>query len=222
VRLAQRRMLRSCASRVRSALVIALAAVTAAGCGSSRARSHPATAAATAATTHTQRVQPPVPAPRHVPSAHATLARWRLPVARYRTMAAANGRYIFLLGGIDASGATVDTVFGGEYTGTFSRAIQRVDLSSGRATIVGRLPTSYAHAMATVRDGQVFVLGGSTPAGASSAILRFDPATGAVSRAGTLPEHVADGGIATIGETTYVIGGISATPLTTVCIVRIG
>jgi hypothetical protein len=75
--------------------------------------------------------------------------------------------------------------------------------------------------MATVRAGQVFILGGSTPAGASDVILRFDPATGAVSRAGTLHEHVADGAVATVGETTYLIGGINGVPLTTVCIVRI-
>jgi Kelch motif len=97
-----------------------------------------------------------------------------------------------------------------------------VNLVTGRASIVGQLPTSYAHAMATVRDGQVFVLGGSTPAGASNAILRFNPATGRVSRAGTLPEHVADGGVATIGDATYILGGINGVPLTTVCVVRIG
>lgn len=136
----------------------------------------------------------------------------RLPQAvRYPAIAVV-GRSVYLFGGLE---------FGGEYTGTFSPAIQRVDLASGQARIVGRLPTSYAHAMATVRDGQVFVLGGSTPTGASNAILRFDPKTGAVSRAGKLPEHVADGGIATIGDTTYLLGGISAAPLTTVCIVRI-
>ena len=123
------------------------------------------------------------------------------------------GRSVFLLGGLEA---------GGEYTGTFSRSIQRVSLVTGRASIVGNLPTSYAHAMATVRDGQVFVLGGSTPAGASNAILRFNPATGRVSRAGTLPEHVADGGVATIGDTTYIVGGINGGSLTAVCVVRIG
>jgi hypothetical protein len=137
----------------------------------------------------------------------------RLPQAVRYPAVAVVGNSVYLFGGLE---------FGGEYTGTFSRAIQRVDLASGQATIVGRLPTSYAHAMATVRDGQAFVLGGSTPAGASNAILRFDPATGAVSRAGTLPEHVADGGIATIGDTTYVVGGLSGAPLMTVCIVRIG
>ena len=325
--------------------MVAIAALIVAACGGSPARPR--------ATTLTARPQRPAPTTRHGLAIHAVLARWRLPVARYRTVAVTNGRYVFLLGGIDAAGSTVDSVyrldpgsattksvgalaapthggaglllhrrafvfggagppvydlvqdydpasadtrvvghlptqradlaaaavgnevvvaagfdgtgpldtvlattddrrfrlvarlpqavrypavavvgrsvylfggleFGGEYTGTFSRAIQRVDLASGRATIVGRLPTSYAHAMATVRDDQVFVLGGSTPAGASSAILRFDPATGAISRAGTLPERVADGGIATIGDTTYVVGGISSGPLRTVCIVRIG
>jgi hypothetical protein len=136
----------------------------------------------------------------------------RLPQAVRYPAVAAVGHSVYLFGGLE---------FGGEYTGTFTRVIQMVDLASGRAAIVGRLPTPYAHAMATVRDGHVFVLGGSTPAGASSAILRFDPATRAVSRVGTLPEHVADGAIATIGGTSYVLGGISGGPIKTVCIVRI-
>jgi hypothetical protein len=88
------------------------------------------------------------------------------------------GNSVYLFGGPE---------FGGECTGTFSRAVQKVNLAGRRATIVGRLPTTYAHAMATLRAGEVFVLDGSTPARASSAILRFDPATGAVSRAGTYP-----------------------------------
>jgi N-acetylneuraminic acid mutarotase len=137
----------------------------------------------------------------------------RLPQAVRYPAVAVVGRSVYLFGGLE---------FGGEYTGTFSRAIQRVDLASGQARIVSQLPTPYAHAMATVRDGEVFLLGGSTPAGASNAILRFDPQTGAVSRAGALPEHVADGGIATIGDLTYVVGGINGGPLTTVCVVRIG
>jgi len=135
-----------------------------------------------------------------------------LPQAVRYPAVAVVGDSVYLFGGLR---------YGGEYTGTFSRSIQRVDLTSGRAAFAGRLPTSYAHAMATVRNGQVFVLGGSTPTGATNAILRFNPTTGAVSRAGTLPEHVADAGIATIGDTTYIVGGISTGPLTTVCIVKI-
>jgi N-acetylneuraminic acid mutarotase len=328
-------------------LVIALASVVVSACGGAHARPSATTKTGATAASRAATTRSPAAAARHMLAVQAVLARWRLPVARYRTMAAANGRYIFLLGGIDAAGSTVDSVyrldpakgttrlagtlatpthgaaalllgkrvfvfggagppvydlvqeydpasgdarvvghlpaaaavggqvvvaagfdgvgpvstvlattderhfrllarlpqavrypavaavgnsaylfgglrFGGEYTGTFSRAIQRVELTTGQAAIVGRLPIPYAHAMATVRGGQVFILGGSTSAGSSSAILRFDPATGAVSRAGTLPEHVADGAVATIGDTTYVIGGINGGPLTTVCIVRIG
>ncbi len=62
----------------------------------------------------------------------------------------------------------------------------------------------------------------STPAGASNAILRFNPATRRVSRAGTLPGHVADGGVATIGDTTYILAGINGGPLSVACAVRIG
>jgi len=39
-------------------------------------------------------------------------------------------------------------ISGGEYTGTFSDAMQRIDLSTGSAQVVGRLPTPLAHAMA--------------------------------------------------------------------------
>ena len=143
---------------------------------------------------------------------HFRLLAHLLLAVRYPAVAVV-GRSVYLFGGLES---------GGEYTGTFSRSVQRVNLVTGRASIVGQLPTSYAHAMATVRDGQVFVLGGSTPAAASNAILRFNPATGRVSRAGTLPEHVADGGVATIGDATYILGGINGAPLTTVCVVRIG
>ena len=336
---------------VRCAVAV-LAVVVVSACGGSRASTRATTSTGATVSSRAAKARSPVPAVRHVLRVQAVLARWRLPVARYRTVAVANGRYVFLLGGIDAAGASVDSVYrldpargttrlagalaapthgaaalllgqrafvfggagppvydlvqeydpasgntrvvghlpaqradlaatavgrhvvvaagfdgigplntvlatmderhfrllarlpeavrypavaavgnsvylfgglqsGGEYTGTFTRAIQRVNLSTGRSAVLGRLPTPYAHAMATVRDGQVFILGGSTPSGSSNAILRFNPATGAVSRAGTLPEHVADGGVATIGDTTYLFGGINGGPLTTVCIVRI-
>src|SRR5439155_14231104 len=129
---------------------------------------------------------------------------------RYPAVAAvANAVYVF--GGL---------ISGGEYTGTFSGAIQRISLRSGAATIVGHLPTPRAHAMAATVDGGSYVLGGSAPGGPSAAIRRFDPATGRLSAAGRLPEPRTDAAVATIGRTIYLLGGISSGPLASVIALR--
>lgn len=125
---------------------------------------------------------------------------------RYPAVAAA-GNDVYVFGGL---------ISGGEYTGTFTNAIQRIDLRHGSARIVGRLPTPLAHAMAARVHGRVYVLGGSTPHGPSDAIRAFDPATGRTRRAGRLPRPVTDAAVAAVGSTVYLLGGISTGPLTTV------
>ncbi len=82
------------------------------------------------------------------------VARLPRPV-RYPAVAAL-GSSVYVFGGL---------ISGGEYTGTFSDAIQRISLPSGAARVVGQLPTPLAHAMAAVVAGRIFVLGGSAPAG---------------------------------------------------------
>jgi hypothetical protein len=97
-----------------------------------------------------------------------------------------------------------------------------VNLATGRADIVGQLPTSYAHAMATVRDGQVFPLGGPRlRARAMRSFVSTRP-PGVSPAPARCRSNVADGGVATIGDTTYILGGINGGPLTVVCAVRIG
>jgi hypothetical protein len=113
-------------------------------------------------------------------------------------------------GGLDAHRVFGGLISGGESTGTFSNAIQRISLPSGTAKIVGRLPTPLAHAMAATVDGRIYLLGGSAPGGPSAAIRRFDPATSRLSIAGRLPRPRTDAAVATIGRIVYLLGGISS------------
>jgi hypothetical protein len=130
---------------------------------------------------------------------------------RYPAVAVAGGD-VYVFGGLLA---------GGEYTGTFSTAIQRIDPTSGTTSVVGHLPIPLAHAKAVVLDGQMLVLGGSTSGGPSAAIFRFDPATAQVSKMGALPEPDTDGAVAVVGDTAYLLGGISRDPIATIMAIRL-
>ena len=104
---------------------------------------------------------------------------------------------------------------GGEYNGTFTNDIQRIHLPTGTATIVGHLPVALAHAMGADVGGQLLVIGGSTPTTTSAAVYRFNPATNAISRVATLPAPLTDAAVATIGNSAYLLSGISAGPRST-------
>jgi N-acetylneuraminic acid mutarotase len=130
---------------------------------------------------------------------------------RYPAVAVAGGD-VYLFGGLLA---------GGEYTGTFSTAIQRIDPTSGTTTVVGHLPIPLAHAKAVVLDGQILVLGGSTTGGPSAAVFRFDPTTARASKMGALPEPDTDGAVAVVGDTAYLLGGISRGPIATIIAIRL-
>jgi serine/threonine-protein kinase PknK len=136
----------------------------------------------------------------------------QLPQAVRYPAVAALGSVVYVFGGL---------ISGGEYTGTFSDAIQRVYLPTGTARIVGRLPTPLAHAMAAVIGGHIYLLGGSAPGGPSDAVRRFDPATGRIARVGGLARVLTDAAVATIGHTAYLLGGISNSPLDTVTQVQL-
>ncbi len=114
---------------------------------------------------------------------------------------ALEGHDVYLFGGL---------LSGGEYSGTVTADIQRVDLTTGKARVVGQLPFSVAHAKATVLEGQIIVVGGSTPAGPTADILRFDPSARTVSVVGKLPFALTDGALVTIQKRAYVLGGLSA------------
>lgn len=124
-----------------------------------------------------------------------------LPVAVRYPAVVLQGHEVDLFGGLLA---------GGEYSGTFTADIQQVDLATGRARVIGHLPYPVAHAKATVLEGQIIVVGGSTPSGPTADILRFDAATRAVSVVGRLPFALTDGALVRIQKRAYVLGGLSA------------
>jgi hypothetical protein len=124
-----------------------------------------------------------------------------LPVAVRYPAVAVSGQNVYLFGGLLA---------GGEYTGTFTSDIQQVNLATRRARVVAHLPYPVAHAKATVLEGQIVVVGGSTPSGPTADIVHFVPESRAVSVVGRLPLALSDGALVTIGVRAYVLGGISA------------
>lgn len=129
---------------------------------------------------------------------------------RYPAVAAL-GANVYAFGGL---------ISGGEYDGTFTSDIQRIDLRTGSARIVGHLPGPLAHAMAATVKGHIYLLGGSTPHGPSAEVRRLDAATGQTSRAGRLPHPLTDAAVASIGSTIYLLGGISQGPLATILTVH--
>ncbi|MGI8712624.1 MAG: hypothetical protein ACR2NR_05445 [Solirubrobacteraceae bacterium] len=137
----------------------------------------------------------------------------KLPQAVRYPAVVAQGDCAYVFGGL---------ISGDEYNGRFSDLIQRVCVGHpAAAVVVGRLATPLAHAMGALVAGRVLVLGGSTPHGPSAAILRFEPATGRVLRAGRLPYPLTDAAVATVHDTAYLLGGISARPLASVIEVRL-
>jgi hypothetical protein len=133
----------------------------------------------------------------------------RLPVpVRYPAVAAA-GNVIYALGGEAASGRLTD-------------AIQAIDVSTGRASVIGHLPRPLAHASAISLGGQIYVLGGMARGGPSARMLRLDPSAGRAAPAGRLPAPVANAAAATLGHIGYLVGGVGpgGAPLSSVIAIR--
>ena len=133
-----------------------------------------------------------------------TVATLPVPV-RYAAVAASRSE-LWLFGGITGAGATTDVV-------------QRVDLATGTAKVVGHLPEALSHAAGFVMGGGVYLAGGRTATGRClDAILRVD-ASGAATQVGTLPEASSDAGIAVVHDVAYLVGG--ETPATSAAIVEV-
>jgi hypothetical protein len=136
----------------------------------------------------------------------------RLPQAVRYPAVAVVARSVYLFGGLEA---------GGEYTGTFSRSIQRVNLLTGP----GQDRRAAPHLLRARDSHRARRPGVPARRVHPGRCEQRDPSLRSRHRprlhAGTLPEHVADGGVATIGDTTYILGGINGAPLTAVCVVRI-
>jgi N-acetylneuraminic acid mutarotase len=107
----------------------------------------------------------------------------------------------------------------GTLAGGQTRAVQRVDPGSGRASVVGALPWGLGHAAAFCLRSHLYVAGGRRGAVATAAILGIDLRTGAVRRAGRLPRALSDAAVVLDRGSAWVIGGEATgpgTPLDTV------
>lgn len=98
-------------------------------------------------------------------------------------------------------------VFGGEWDGVASSAIQAIDTKRGRAWIVGHLPAARTQSAAFTLSGGVYVAGGLVHGVASFDLLRFDPRNRLTERAGTLPVPLADAAATVTGDVAHLIGG---------------
>jgi outer membrane protein assembly factor BamB len=110
-------------------------------------------------------------------------------------------------------------VFGGEWAGTSSDAVQAINVRTGSARVVGHLPEPRTQAAAFVIAGTVYVAGGVTAKGTSADILRFDVSHASFTVAASLPAPVADAAVAVIANQAYLVGGESPTPVSGVVIV---
>ncbi|HTV12832.1 MAG TPA: hypothetical protein VME20_13335 [Acidimicrobiales bacterium] len=87
--------------------------------------------------------------------------------------------------------------------------VQKVDPVTGKATIIGRLPVPLQGAVAVNLAGRVYVAGGRGPAGVNATIWGFEPATATLTREGQLAQGVYGAGVATLGTTAWLVGGVS-------------
>jgi hypothetical protein len=102
------------------------------------------------------------------------------------------GSRAYAFGGLDASGAS---------TGTISM------LEGSSVRTVGRLPVPIHDAAAAASStGRLYVMGGGQTTSAAG-IATFDPASRRTRLVATLPVPLSDLAVATVGSTTYVVGG---------------
>jgi hypothetical protein len=123
-----------------------------------------------------------------------TAGRLRVPV-RYTALVAV-GSVIYAFGGEETSGA--DTA-----------VVQRFDTATGRASIVGHLPGTLAHASAVVLAGRIYILGGRVDGRTSDQILRFEPGPARARRVGRLPAPVQNAAAGVVGGVGYLVGGLN-------------
>jgi hypothetical protein len=108
-------------------------------------------------------------------------------------------------------------VFGGQHGSHPVRAIQRIDTTTGRASVVGRLPAARSDASAMVIAGRVLIAGGRSASGRTvGSVEEFDPVRHTVRVVAHLRAPVADAASLVVGRTAYLIGGEDNAPVATV------
>lgn len=118
-----------------------------------------------------------------------------LPAPRYRTMGAAMGGTLFLLGGLDAAGVS-------------SADVERIAPDTGQAALAGHLATPTHGAAAVAFGNQILVFGGAKVS-PDDLVQTFDPATGATAVTGHMPSPRADLVAAVVGGHVILLGGFN-------------
>jgi len=146
----------------------------------------------------------PHPRPRvqatEAPAAEAGLLPWELtaPLSREVVLPGPNGQLV-ILGGLTTSSSSADGVY-------------ELDTATGRLRSLGTLPAPVHDATGAVVNGSDVVFGGGSP-NTVAAVQAFPVPTGASSSSavgtvlGGLPDPRSDAASATIGSTTYLVGG---------------
>ncbi len=119
---------------------------------------------------------------------------------RYPAVAVVGGK-LFVVGGATS---------GGENAGVDTNAVQVIDLATGAASVLARMPQTRSHATAVTLDGHVYVLGGHVAGSWTDVVSELDPATGSLHTVAHLPRAISDAGAAVIGSTAYLVGGEAA------------
>jgi hypothetical protein len=131
---------------------------------------------------------------------------------------AARGGYIFVFGGRTWGGhpvAKTPLPRTGVARAHATRAwaavddIQRIDLRTGRTTIVGHLAAALQGASAATLDDNIYLAGGRTTSTVQGTIWAYEPATATMVVAGHLSLPVSDSGLAVVGATAWLVGGES-------------
>jgi hypothetical protein len=120
-------------------------------------------------------------------------APYRLLAPVEREAAATDGRRIYLAGGLDSRGSSVDGVF----------ALYPI---TGKLSFLGSLPQRVHDAAAALISGRLYVFGGGSTT-VSDAVQSFDLRSRVGTVAGHLPAPLADVSAASIDGTTYLVGG---------------
>lgn len=122
-----------------------------------------------------------------------------LPVAVRFPAAAVLGDKLYVFGG--------DTLRPGAKTWSAVDDIQEMDLSNGHAAIIGHLPHALRGAVAVVIDDNIYVAGGSGPAGTNGTVWGFEPQDGSTVAQASLTTPVAYAGAAVLGNKAWLVGG---------------
>jgi hypothetical protein len=144
--------------------------------------------------------------PRGTATTHATadptrvvsvVEPWRLPQAVSRPVAVGDGTNVLLLGGLGVGDISTS-------------AVVAVNVLTGKSQLAGQHSVAVHDAAGASINGQAFVFGGGSQSSVSS-VQTWQAGTGTV--AGSLPGARSDLASATIGATTYLLGGFDGSQL---------